>query len=40
MENREKAYLVLSNGTVFEGFSFGADAECTGCFYNRYGRLY
>lgn len=30
MENREKAYLVLSNGTVFEGFSFGADAECTG----------
>lgn len=26
----EKAYLVLSTGDVFEGYSFGADAECTG----------
>lgn len=26
----KKAYLVLSNGTVFEGFKIGADTECTG----------
>lgn len=26
----EKAYLVLSNGDVFEGYGFGADAECIG----------
>ena len=26
----KKAYLVLANGTVFEGFSFGAEGEVTG----------
>ena len=30
------AYLVLENGTVFEGKSFGAEKETT---YNRYDRL-
>jgi len=26
----KKAYLILNNGTVFEGFKIGADTECTG----------
>jgi carbamoyl-phosphate synthase small subunit len=30
MKERKKAILVLSDGTVFEGFSFGADGEATG----------
>ena len=30
MRNRKKAYLVLADGTVYQGYSFGADAECTG----------
>lgn len=30
MRNRKKAYLVLADGTVYQGYSFGADRECTG----------
>ena len=26
----KKAYLILSNGAVFEGFKIGADTECIG----------
>ena len=26
----KKAYLVLENGTVFQGFSFGAEADVIG----------
>ena len=28
--SRKKAYLVLADGSVLEGFSFGADSSCVG----------
>lgn len=36
-----KAYLILENGTVFEGKSFGAEKETMGelVFYYSYDRL-
>ena len=30
MKNRKKAYLTLADGTVYEGYSFGAEGTCTG----------
>ncbi len=37
----KKAYLVLENGTVFQGFSFGAEADVIGeiVFHHRHDRV-